>query len=171
VAEFVLVPGGWYGGWVFEGVERPLLESGHIVRSVTLSGLGEQAAPTANLSTHVATLMTMLPDRSVGVAVFTNGNGLVLEILANYVFDRACGKEPIPWLRHRERRRKFVAQRDVDRQARNATRRLNTRPSHDLADYAGDYDHPGYGWTTIALGEGKLLWTYRGMSEPVAHRH
>ncbi len=118
------------------------------------------------------TLMTVLPDRGVGVAVFTNGNGLVLEILANYVFDRVCGKELIPWLdRHRERRRKFVAQRDVDRQARNATRRQNTRPSHELADYAGDYDHPGYGRTTITHAEGKLLWAYRGMSEPLEHRH
>ena len=93
-------------------------------------------------------------------------------ILANHVFDRACGKDPIPWLdRLRERRRKFVAQLDVDRQARKATRRPNTRPSHDLADYAGDYDHPGYGRITITHAEGKLIWAYRGMSEPLAHRH
>jgi CubicO group peptidase (beta-lactamase class C family) len=119
------------------------------------------------------TLMTMLPDRGVGVGVFTNRDGsAVPEILANYVFDRACGKEPVPWLdRHRERRRKLVAQLDVDRQARKATRRLNTRPSHDLADYAGDYDHPGYGRITITHAEGKLNWAYRGMSEPLAHRH
>jgi hypothetical protein len=37
-----------------------------------------------------------LPDRGVGVAVFTNGNGMVVEILANYIFDRANGKEPVP---------------------------------------------------------------------------
>jgi len=60
VAEFVLIPGGWYGGWVFEGVERPLLARGHSVHSVTLSGLGEQAAPTANLSTHVAETVDLL---------------------------------------------------------------------------------------------------------------
>ena len=120
-----------------------------------------------------STLMTMLPDRGVGVAVFTNRNqSMAPEILANYVFDRVCGKEPIPWLdRLRERRRKFVAQLDVDRQARKATRRLNTRPSHDLADYAGDYEHPGYGRMTITHAEGKLHWAYRGMSEPLAHRH
>ena len=64
-----------------------------------------------------------------------------------------------------------MAQLDVDRQARKATRRLNTRPSHDLADYAGDYDHPGYGRITITHAEGKLNWAYRGMSEPLAHRH
>jgi hypothetical protein len=97
---------------------------------------------------------------------------VVPEILANYVFDRVCGKEPIPWLdRLRERRRKFVAPLEFDRQARKATRRLNPRPSHDLADYAGDYDHPGYGRITITHAEGKLNWAYRGMSEPLAHRH
>ena len=117
--------------------------------------------------------MTMLPDRGVGVAVFTNrSQGMVPEILANYVFDRVCGKEPISWLdRLRERRRKFVAQLDVDRQSRKVTRRPNSRPSHDLADYAGDYDHPGYGRITITHAEGKLNWAYRGMSEPLAHRH
>jgi CubicO group peptidase (beta-lactamase class C family) len=120
-----------------------------------------------------STLMTMLPDRGVGVAVFTNRSpSMVAEILANYVFDRVCGKEPIPWLdRHRERRRKFVAQLEVDRQARNATRRPDSRPSHDLADYVGDYDHPAYGRITITHAEGKLSWSYRGMSEPLAHRH
>jgi CubicO group peptidase (beta-lactamase class C family) len=120
-----------------------------------------------------STLMKMLPDRGVGVAVFTNRTqSMAPEILANYVFDRACGKEPIPWLdRLRERRRKFVAQLDVDRQARKAMRRLNTRPSHELADYAGDYDHPGYGRITITHAEGQLNWAYRGMTEPLAHRH
>jgi CubicO group peptidase (beta-lactamase class C family) len=120
-----------------------------------------------------STLMTMLPDRGVGVAVFTNrSQSMVPVILANYVFDRVCGKEPIPWLdRFRERRRKFVTQLEVDRQAPKATRRLNTRPSHDLADYAGDYEHPGYGRITITHAEGKLHWAYRGMSEPLAHRH
>jgi CubicO group peptidase (beta-lactamase class C family) len=119
-----------------------------------------------------STLMTTLPDRGVGVAVFTNrSQSMVPEILANYVFDRVCGREPIPWLdRFRERRRKFVAQFKVDRQAPKATR-LNTRPSHDLADYAGDYGHPGYGRITITHAEGKLNWAYRGMSEPLAHRH
>ena len=60
MAEFVLIPGGWYGGWVFEGIERPLLARGHVVRSVTLSGLGAQPAPAANLSTHVADAVGVL---------------------------------------------------------------------------------------------------------------
>jgi hypothetical protein len=125
--------------------------------------------------TGTNTLMMMLPDRGVGVAVLAN-NGMVPlfapHILANYVFDRVCGKEPAPWLdRFRERRRKFVAQQDVDRQAGKASRRPATQPGRDLADYAGDYEHPGYGRITITHAEGKLHWAFRGMSEPLAHRH
>jgi len=120
-----------------------------------------------------STLVTMLPDRGVGVAVFTNrSQSIVPDILANYVFDRACGKEPIPWLdRFRERRRQFLAQLAGDRQARQAARRPNTRPSHHLAEYAGEYDHPGYGRITITDAEGTLNWAYRGMSAPLVHRH
>jgi hypothetical protein len=125
--------------------------------------------------TGTNTLMMMLPDRGVGVAVLAN-NGMVPlfapHILANYVFDRVCGKEPAPWLdRFRERRRKFVAQQDVDRQAGKTSRRRASQPGRDLADYAGDYEHPGYGRITITHAEGKLHWAFRGMSEPLAHRH
>ncbi len=120
-----------------------------------------------------STLLTMLPDRGVGVVVLTNSSdNPVPSILANYVFDRACGQEPVQWLeRYRERRRKAVVQRDVDRQAHQVFRRPNTRPSHDLADYVGDYDHPGYGRMSITEAGNELRWTYRGMSAPLAHRH
>ena len=120
-----------------------------------------------------STLMTMLPERGVGVAVFTNRDSSpVPDLLVHFVLDRVCGKELVPWLdRYRERRRKGVAQLDVDRQARKALRRPNTRPSHDLADYAGDYAHPGYGRMAITHAGDELRWEYRGMSEPLAHRH
>jgi len=119
------------------------------------------------------TLMTMLPDRGIGVAVFTNRVGSpVLDILSYYVFDRACGKDPVPWLdRHRERRHKVLAQQEVDRQAHKSVRRPNTRPSHEPLEYAGDYEHPGYGRMSITHADNALQWAYRGMSAPLAHRH
>jgi len=103
--------------------------------------------------TGTNTLMMLLPDRGVGVAVLANSGMVPLfapHILANYVFDRVCGKEPATWLdRFRERRRTFVAQQEVDRQAGKASRRPSTQPGRDLGDYAGDYEHPGYGRITI----------------------
>jgi hypothetical protein len=49
--------------------------------------------------------------------------------------------------------------------------RSNTRPSHELADYAGDYEHPAYGRMTVAHADDKLEWAYRGMAGALAHRH
>jgi hypothetical protein len=40
----------------------------------------------------------------------------------------------------------------------------------DLVDYAGEYEHPGYGRITITHADGKLHWAFRGMSEPLVHR-
>jgi CubicO group peptidase (beta-lactamase class C family) len=119
------------------------------------------------------TLMSMLPERGIGVAVFTNRDpSPVTDILTNFVFDRLCGKEPVPWFdRFRERRRKALAQLDVDRNARKAMRRANTRPSHDLAEYTGEYEHPGYGRIVITQSGDGLHWAYRGLSAPLAHRH
>jgi len=53
MTEFILIPGGWHGGWAFEGVAAPLRERGHVAHSVTLTGLGDEPAPSANLSTHI----------------------------------------------------------------------------------------------------------------------
>jgi CubicO group peptidase (beta-lactamase class C family) len=119
------------------------------------------------------TLMTMLPERGIGVAVFTNRDpSPVTDIVTNFVLDRLCQKQPVPWLdRFRERRRKAVAQLEVDRQARKALRRAGTRPSHDLAEYAGAYEHPGYGRIVITQAGDGLQWAYRGLAAPLAHRH
>jgi len=126
--------------------------------------------------TGTNTLMMLLPDRGIGIGVLANLGMSPLfapHILANYVFDRVCGKDPAPWLdRFRERRRKLVAQQDVNRQAEQAFRRpATTKPGRDLADYAGDYEHPGYGRITITYADGELNWAFRAMSEPLTHRH
>jgi hypothetical protein len=118
------------------------------------------------------TLMTMMPERGIGVAVLTNRSpNPVTQIATYYILDRLCDKAPVPWLdRFRELRRKFLAQLDVDRQARQSVRCADTRPSHDLPDYTGEYEHPGYGRMAVTLDGDHLNWTYRGMAAPMAHR-
>jgi len=89
LAEFILIPGGWYGGWVFEAVERPLLALGHTVRSMTLSGLGAQAAPAANLATHVAETVALLEAASAPVVLCGHSyGGMVITGAADAVPER-----------------------------------------------------------------------------------
>lgn len=54
MATFILVPGGWQGGWAFEKVADLLISHGHNPRPLTLAGLGDVPAPSANLSLHVS---------------------------------------------------------------------------------------------------------------------
>jgi CubicO group peptidase (beta-lactamase class C family) len=120
-----------------------------------------------------STLLRLMPERNVGVAVFTNtGGNPVPAILINRILDHACGDEPVPWLdRLRDMRRKNLAQQKSDDQARPKERKLDTRPSHDLADYTGTYEHPAYGRMVITLEGDALHWAWRGMKAELAHRH
>lgn len=60
MAKFVLVPGGWHGGWAFEAVGQLLAGEGHEVRALTLSGLGDEPARGANLDSHVEEVVQVL---------------------------------------------------------------------------------------------------------------
>lgn len=116
--------------------------------------------------------MQLLPGRKLGVAVFTNRAGAPTSILINHVFDRVCSNEPAPWLdRLRVLRRKTVAQQEIDAKTQQTARKSNTRPSHDLAEYAGNYEHSAYGRMTITRTGDDLHWAYRGLSARLLHRH
>jgi pimeloyl-ACP methyl ester carboxylesterase len=63
VASFVLIPGGWHGGWAFADFVARLRCEGHEAHAVTLSGLdGLPDRPPAaiNLDTHVADVIELL---------------------------------------------------------------------------------------------------------------
>src|SRR4051812_31434243 len=53
MATFILIPGGWQGGWVYQKVVDLLTAHGHKALPITLSGLGDAPAPTANLDAHI----------------------------------------------------------------------------------------------------------------------
>ena len=60
MTTFVLIPGGWQGGWVYETVADILIAHGHKALPITLSGLGDTPAPTANLDTHIDDVVNAL---------------------------------------------------------------------------------------------------------------
>lgn len=119
------------------------------------------------------TLMTLVPDFGIGVAVLTNRSpSEVPQTLTWYIIDRLRGREPVNWReRFRKQRDESVAQMQVNKNAREEARHNNTRPAHDLPDYAGDYEHPAYGMMSIKEEGGALHWSWRGMLATMAHRH
>ncbi|WP_405058539.1 alpha/beta hydrolase [Kribbella sp. NBC_01505] len=92
--EFVLVPGGWQGGWVFDEVAAELRSAGHAVEAVTLAGLGpdDPADPDRppNLDTHidqVAELIEHSEETSVALCGHSYA-GLVIAGVADRLGDR-----------------------------------------------------------------------------------
>ena len=119
------------------------------------------------------TQMRLVPARNFGIAIFTNtGGNLVAQLLINRIHDHLCGIAPLPWLdRFRDMRRKALAQQKSDEAAKAAAPKPDTRPSHDLADFCGAYEHPAYGRVEITLAGDSLHWAWRGTRAKLAHRH
>jgi pimeloyl-ACP methyl ester carboxylesterase len=63
MANFVLIPGGWRGGWTFAEFVARLKRAGHQAYAVTLSGLDvtpERSGANINLDTHIADVLEFL---------------------------------------------------------------------------------------------------------------
>jgi hypothetical protein len=52
-----------------------------------------------------------------------------------------------------------------------ADRKPGTHPSHELQEYAGTYENPGYGTARIGFANGKLSFALNTLSAPLEHYH
>lgn len=106
MANFVLVPGFWLGGWAWRDVEKILRENGNDVFSVTLTGLGERvhlANKEISLDTHVSDVVNLieyneldevyLAGHSYGGIVITQIADVIPEKIAKLIYVDAA---PLP---------------------------------------------------------------------------
>ena len=93
MATFVLIHGGWHGGWCWKRVTPYLHAAGHEVYTPTLTGLGERshlASPETNLSIHIQDVLNVLlyEDLTDIVLVGHSYSGMVITGVADRVPDR-----------------------------------------------------------------------------------
>ncbi|MGC2780651.1 MAG: alpha/beta hydrolase [Bradyrhizobium sp.] len=62
MATFVLIPGGWHGGWMYAALSARLRQAGHEAHALTLSGLEPTPGPAGavNLDSHIADVVELL---------------------------------------------------------------------------------------------------------------
>src|SRR5579864_4967470 len=68
MATFVLVHGGWHGGWCWQKVIPFLEAAGHDVYAPTLTGLAERVSelsPDVGLDTHIQDIVGLLEDKDL----------------------------------------------------------------------------------------------------------
>jgi len=118
-------------------------------------------------------LTSFLPQDNLGVVVLTNLNGTSVPwILTCHIYDRLLGFAQLPWS---ERLKKETAEikeaAEKGKQQQVAERKTGTRLSHPLAEYTGDFAHPGYGVFSVVLEGDGLRAFYNSTSFPLGHYH
>jgi hypothetical protein len=110
----------------------------------------------------------------MGVVVLVIGNHTAP--LYNYItynlYERLLGIDQTPWSqRGLDIRLKGKAAGKLARQKAGEDRVKDTRPSHALADYAGDYANPAYGLMNIGLKDNQLQFDFHKIRMPMSHFH
>jgi CubicO group peptidase (beta-lactamase class C family) len=119
-------------------------------------------------------LLSMLPDDRLGVVVLTNlPHGQTPEVLAYNVYDRLLGLDPLPWFdRFKDLDAKGKHEEAEAKKNKPTDRKTGTHPSHSLADYAGEYQNPGYGVMRVTVkGEALELSINKLGPFPLEHFH
>jgi pimeloyl-ACP methyl ester carboxylesterase len=93
MSTFILIPGGWHGGWYFQSFAEGLRARGHRAYAVTLTGLGERRhllSPRINLDTHIEDVVHLLETEQVEHAVLLGHSygGMVVTGVADRAADR-----------------------------------------------------------------------------------
>jgi CubicO group peptidase (beta-lactamase class C family) len=134
---------------------------GHLVISHGGSGSGFRAET------------AFIPDAHCGVVVFGNlYPSRFPEALSKTLLDHLLGLPPKDW---NDFYRKQEAKQEDDikkqRKKRAAERKPDTKPSLDLAAYAGSYEEPAYGKADVQQDKDALIVRLGGMTFRLEHYH
>ncbi|MCP2604929.1 serine hydrolase [Candidatus Aminicenantes bacterium AH-873-B07] len=118
-------------------------------------------------------LVSFMPKKRIGMVILTNLNGTPLpRIVAYNIYDRLLGLSQISWNeRIKEEIKKAKERAEKAKKEKDKDRKLNTKPSHSLEDYVGEYENPGYGIIKIEKEGNSLKATYNSITYTLTHYH
>ena len=118
--------------------------------------------------------VSFMPKEKVGVLVFVIGDHCapLYNIVSYNVYERLLGLDQTPWSERQLETRLKGKQAGTEARAKaGADRVAGTKPSHALADYAGDFAHPAYGVLKIEMKDGGLALDFHKIRLPLSHFH
>jgi hypothetical protein len=117
--------------------------------------------------------ITLLPNDGYGIILLANlgGNNLP-ECLRAAIADELLGLDAQGWnKRYLDAAKKQEEESAKRREDRDKNRQRDTKPSRDLAAYAGDYEHPAYGRATVEQSDSGLKLRWSNWQTPLEHFH
>lgn len=118
------------------------------------------------------TSVMLFPDAAIGLVSFVNRGSGLPAIVNQHAADRLLGLEPIDWSAEALAEQAAGEEASEEAEAKKEVTRVDgTRPSHELADYAGSYRHEGYGELTVSHDGESLRLTFNEIETPLDHWH
>jgi CubicO group peptidase (beta-lactamase class C family) len=117
--------------------------------------------------------MSFMPDEHIGIVVLTNLTGNYLPwVLSYHVYDRMLGLNTIDWdSRFRKLAEKAKEKAKTEERKKREAQKRDTKSTHPLGDYVGDYENPGYGGLRVRLEGGSLRLIFHGIGWGLKHYH
>jgi CubicO group peptidase (beta-lactamase class C family) len=117
-------------------------------------------------------MVSFLPQEKLGLVVLTNLEGVAALPVTGYAMDLLLGLEPLDWnTLWREFYDKILEGVDEANNKLMESQVPDTKPSHSLVDYAGEYVNPGYGVLTVECRDEELAGIYNGLELTFKHLH
>jgi len=118
--------------------------------------------------------ISFMPNDKIGVIVLvqTNHGAPLYNIISYNVYERLLGMDQTPWSQRQLQQR--IANKKAATESRTkagADRVPNTKPSHALGDYAGEYENAAYGILKIGVQGDQLQFGFHEFHFPMSHFH
>jgi hypothetical protein len=100
------------------------------------------------------------------------GGTALPEMLSRHAADRLLALAPIDWIGEAFKKKKAAKEASKSAKTKKGdVRRPGSTPAHPLKEYAGEYEHPGYGIIRVELEGDKLRFNFNGIDTPLEHWH
>jgi CubicO group peptidase (beta-lactamase class C family) len=118
--------------------------------------------------------ISFMPNDKIGVIVLvqTDHSAPLYNIISYNVYERLLGLDQTPWSQRQLQQR--LANKKAATESRTkagADRVPNTKPSHALNDYAGEYENAAYGILKIGVQGDQLQFGFHEFHFPMSHFH
>ncbi len=118
--------------------------------------------------------ISCMPYDSIGVIVFVIGDhGYPLyNVISFNIYERLLGLSQTPWSERRLKDREASRKQDKEGRGKAGGERvLNTKSSHILEDYTGEYEHPAYGVLKVSMKSDSLQMNFHNIILPLSNFH
>lgn len=117
--------------------------------------------------------VTFMPKTNSGIVILTNKNNTLIGIAVSfYIYDALLGIQPRQWGKELKAFLDGGAPTGTEKAPdKDKFKKENTTPSHPLADYAGEYQRPGFGSLFVSVKDNALYFDYNKISSSLKHYH